>query len=143
MQRVLLVAAAALVACGGKKDAATKRPERSEHLSPTELEAMQLGRDLYMLADRAHDFQATHQRRPPKGLRDLAVDSLTPELARVLTRTDSLRITVSFRRPEQHDLTSCRVTLEALEEADLNSGTFSMRCRTARGDTTVQTNERP
>ena len=139
-----LLAAVVVAACA---KTATKAPPRSERhdeeLSLAASDAKALGRDLFVLADKAHDFQASHRKRAPKGLRDLAVDSLTPDFERSLQATDSLRLHVAFRHTDGHALSSCTISLAALEEADLNSGEFLLHCRTVAGsDTTARTTAR-
>jgi hypothetical protein len=139
----LLAAGAIGCAKTPTKEPSQRVPRADEDLSLADSDARALGRDLIVLADRAHDFAASHRGRAPKGMRDLGVDSLTPTLARAIQSTDSLRVHVAFRTLEGHALGSCVVSLSALEESDLNSGEFSLHCRTVAGvDTTVRTSAR-
>lgn len=142
MRRLPLALAACLLAACGKKEMVTTGDGKTidaARLSQADSDALQLGRDLFVLADRAHEFAASHRGRPPKGMRDLGVDSLTPEIARAIAATDSLRIRVSYRKPDAHALSTCHASLGVLEEADLGGGTFTMLCRTVAGaDTSVK-----
>lgn len=60
----------------------------------------------------------------------LGIDSLTPDMVlRLGARNDSSVARVGFRRVQGHALEWCEATTEALEEASLNAGAFTVLCR--------------
>lgn len=64
----------------------------------------------------------------------LGVDSLTPDMVlRLGARNDSSIARVAFRRPGDRALAWCEATAEALEEASLNAGAFTVLCQRTGG----------
>ena len=143
--RSLATAAALLcAACGAEADAPrSPAGPPADQVGAVDLEARRLASEVRELADRIADYAGSHRNRAPKRLRDLAVDSLTPETARTITVTDSTRVTVAFRRPAGRALLACTGGPAVLEEAQLNSGLFHLACRTPAGDTTIAAQELP
>ncbi len=132
-----LALAALLAAChrgGGKAS-----PAQSGGAPPApdaQAEATRLGGEIFELVDRAADYRASHRGRPPVSLRQLGVDSLTPETLRAIA-ADSAHFTVSvgYRRPAGRALQQCSGTDVVLEEASLNGGRFHLSCVTSAGST--------
>ncbi len=66
--------------------------------------------------------------------RQMGIDSLTPATARWLVNiAREPVITVAFRKPDTHEITSCRGDSQILEEATLNAGSFTLMCTTSSG----------
>lgn len=143
MRQVSVVALVLLLIACGDRAPETAAAARAAVPEPgaVDSEARRLAVEVRDLADRIADYAASHRSRPPKRLRDLAVDSLTPETARIITVTDSPRVVVSFRRTTDRVLLSCAGGPALLEEAQLNGGLFHLACRTPRGDTIIAAQE--
>ena len=69
--------------CGKKEE---PKPPVSEGVpvSGAPADAQQLGSEMFELIDRIADYRSSHEGRPPKSLRQLGVDSLTPNTIRRL-----------------------------------------------------------
>ncbi len=136
-----MVGAAALLlaACGGSKE--PRGADKRAAAPKSDDEAAPLAAEVRELADRLADYIGSHRNTVPAKLGDLGVDSLTPETARVLVVTDSPRIEVTWRRPGARRVLACTGGPAVLEEALLKSGEFSLRCRTAAGDTLITAHE--
>lgn len=129
------VLALVLVAGCGTKDA-TRPPEADARarLPRDERDAETLGREILELVDRAIDYRGSHRGRPAVSFRQMGVDSLTPATARHLVNlAREPVVTVSFRRPDDREITSCRGDGQILEEATLNGGRFTVMCTTRTG----------
>jgi hypothetical protein len=123
-----------VAACGG--DAAGRPAVVTDDpaLPPDRRDAEALGREVFELVDRAMDYRGSHRGRPARSLRQMGVDSLTPATARSLVSVEREPIvTVQFRKPEGHAVTSCRADSQILEEAAVNGGRFTLMCTTRTG----------
>ena len=97
-------------------------------------DADRLGRHVFQLLDQAAAYRSSHRGRLPASVAQLGVDSLTPDMVqRLRARGDSSVAQVAFRRPAAHALVWCEASVEALEEASLNAGAFSVWCERAGG----------
>jgi hypothetical protein len=130
-----------LVGCGGSdsptpgNDGATPTQGAT---ATAEDDAAVLGREIYDLVDRAMSYRSAHRGRLPANLRELGIDELTPVTSRTLTVDGSVPVvTVGFRSAAGHTLANCRATSDALEEASLSGGAFSLTCNLAAGGTTT------
>jgi hypothetical protein len=126
----------ALVAggCSGKEAARPADVERLAGLPQDQQDAEALGRELFDLVDRAIDYRGSHRGRPAASFRQMGVDSLTPSTARYLVNlAREPVVTVSFRRLDTREITSCRGDGQILEEATLNGGRFTVMCTTRSG----------
>ena len=124
-----------LTLAGCTKDAGTGRP-RAERLdlSPAQRDAEALGQAVFEMVDRAMDYRGSHRGRPAASFRQMGLDSLTPSMVRRVVNIDRLRvITVAFRRPDEHEIVSCRGDSDILEEATLQGGQFTLMCTTRSG----------
>jgi len=139
--RLSLVAAGLVVlaACSGERQpgpagaagqaAATAGPEA---------EARLLGPEIYDLVDRAMSYRSSHRGRPPRSLRELGEDELTPATRRTLSAQGREPVvTVEFRNLDQRTLKSCTGTSQVLEEASLSGGEFTVTCATTTGASTT------
>ncbi|HEX6643034.1 MAG TPA: hypothetical protein VF037_00035 [Gemmatimonadales bacterium] len=127
----LLLAALGAAGCGG--DAGDDAPPVPP-VSAAEADADRLGREVLRLLDQLAEYRGAHRGRLPATLRQLGVDSLTPEIARAFRRSgDSVVATVSFRRLDGHELEGCSGGLELLEAAVLADGRYPLTCRTTAG----------
>jgi hypothetical protein len=129
----LLLAACTAAGCGGDAgDAKAPAPP----VATAEADAGRLGREVLRLLDQLAEYRGAHRGRLPATLRQLGVDSLTPEFARSFRQSgDSAVATVSFRRPDGHELAQCSGGLDLLEAAVLADGSYPMTCLTVSGDT--------
>jgi hypothetical protein len=99
-------------------------------------DADRLGRRVFQLLDQAASYRSSHRGRLPATVAQLGIDSLTPDMVqRLRARNDSSVARVAFRRPGGHALTWCEASTEALEEASLNAGAFTLWCERAGGAT--------
>lgn len=136
------VVTAALAAGGCGAERSDSSPAAStltaEERAPADAE--QLGREIYRLLDRAADYRGAHRGQAPRSLIDLGIDSLTPDLARVIRGSGTeATVTVSFRNTAGHGYTSCSGELSMLESAVLADGRYQLRCTTPAGEeSTVQ-----
>lgn len=97
-------------------------------------DAQQLGTELFDLIDRVADYRSSHEGRPPRTLRQLGVDSLTPTTVRRLTvQGRTFQVTVAYRRKDGREVGSCSAGEDALEQAALNEGRFAVSCETRQG----------
>jgi len=119
--------------CGKKEE---PKPPVSEGVpvSGAPVDAQQLGSEMFELIDRIADYRSSHEGRPPKSLRQLGVDSLTPNtIRRLAIQGRTFRVTVVYRRPEGRAVQSCSAGEDALEQAALNEGRFAVSCDTPSG----------
>ena len=121
-----------LAACGtkdtGRPAAAQARAQRPAG------DADELGREVFELVDRAMDYRGSHMSRPAGSFRQMGIDSLTGVTVRRLENLEREPVvTVAFRKPETHQITSCRGDSQILEEASLNGGRFTLMCTAASG----------
>ncbi len=97
-------------------------------------DAQQLGTELFDLIDRVADYRSSPVGRPPRTLRQLGVDSLTPTTVRRLTvQGRTFQVTVAYRRKDGREVGSCSAGEDALEQAALNEGRFAVSCETRQG----------
>lgn len=97
-------------------------------------DAQQLGTEMFELIDRVADYRSSHEGRPPRTLRQLGVDSLTPNtIRRLAIQGRTFTVTVVYRRPEGRAVQSCSAGEDALEQAALNEGRFAVSCDTPSG----------
>jgi hypothetical protein len=123
-----------LAGCGNE---AASRPAVSQprvKLSPDLRDAEALGGEVFELVDRAVDYRGSHLGRPATTFRQMGIDSLTEVTARRLVNLEREPvITVTFRKPETREITSCRGDSQVLEEAAINGGRFTVMCTTRTG----------
>jgi hypothetical protein len=135
-RRAVLLVLAGVAACAGSSPS-SKPPSRSaalDSLPPERRDAALLGREVFRLIDRAADYKGSHRGRPPANLRQMGIESLAPLVVRrIRIVSDSSVISVAFRRPRGRTVASCEGTAQALEEATLGGGTFTVVCTTASG----------
>jgi hypothetical protein len=97
-------------------------------------DAQQLGTEMFELIDRIADYRSSHEGRPPKTLRQLGVDSLTPNtIRRLAVQGRTFTVTVVYRRPEGRTVQNCSAGEDALEQAALSEGRFAVSCDTPSG----------
>ncbi len=132
----LAIALVSLVSTGcANKDNTRPAPAVEEsQLSPEQRDAELLGREILELVDRAMDYRGSHRGRPATSLRQMGVDSLTPNTARYLVSLErEPLITVSYRKLSGREIASCRGDSHILEEASLNGGRFTVMCTNRSG----------
>ena len=130
----LLVIAGLAAACGSGEERSTAQQEPRVTLPADQSDAETLGREVLDLVDRAMDYRGSHRGRPAASLRQLGVDSLTPTTARHLLNVNREPVvTVSFRKAEGREVTSCRGDSHILEEASINAGRFTLMCTARSG----------
>jgi hypothetical protein len=131
--RFLLAIVWLVAACGGdKKGSGEQEPKVS--LPPDQADAETLGREVLELVDRAIDYRGSHRGRPATSLRQLGIDSLTPTTARHLINVSREPVvTVSFRKTDGREITSCRGDSHILEESSINAGRFTLMCTSRSG----------
>ena len=132
---LLVIAGLAAAACGSGEDRSAAQQEPRVALPADQSDAETLGREVLDLVDRAMDYRGSHRGRPASSLRQLGVDSLTPTTARHLINVNREPVvTVSFRKVEGREVTSCRGDSHILEEASINAGRFTLMCTARTGD---------
>jgi hypothetical protein len=121
-----------LAACGSKEAGGPAVAQARAHLPSGDADV--LGREIFDLVDRAVECRGSHVGRPAASFRQMGIDSLTATTAR---RLENLArepvVTVAFRKPGTHQITSCRGDSQILEEATLNGGRFTLMCTSASG----------
>jgi hypothetical protein len=121
-----------LAACGSKDAGGPAVAQARAHLPSGDADV--LGREIFELVDRAIDYRGSHMGRPAGSFRQMGIDSLTGATVR---RLENLArepvVTVAFRKPGTHQITSCRGDSQILEEAALNGGRFTLMCTSASG----------
>jgi hypothetical protein len=129
-------AAAALLlgACAGSGDAL---PAGAGVPTPADQASVDtLGRELFELLDRLADYQAARD-RPPRSLREMGLDSLTPRTVRRLARDRAgsgvVSVVVAWRRPDGRAVLACRGDRQVLEDAAMQEGRFGVVCTRADG----------
>ena len=119
-----------------RRDAVPSRASAAE-LPPeaADADATRLGREIFTLIDRAAEYRVANRGRAARSLRQLGIDSLTPEFARWV-RADGNRIVAgaAFRSPSGHAWVSCEADEGALEEAALAGGRHELVCTDATGE---------
>ncbi len=97
-------------------------------------DAQVLGSEMFELIDRVADYRSSHEGKPPRTLRQLGVDSLTPTtIRRLAVQGRTFTVTVVYRRPQGRAVRSCGAGEDALEQAALNEGRFAVACDTPSG----------
>ena len=118
----------------GKKE--TPRPPVAEGV-PTggaPADAQQLGTELFELIDRVAGYRSSHDGKPPKTLRQLGVDSLTPaSVRRLAVQGRTFTVTIAYRKSGGRAVQDCSAGEDALEQAALNDGRFAVSCNTPAG----------
>jgi hypothetical protein len=123
-----------VAACGGDEKGSREQQESSVSLPPDQADAETLGREVLELVDRAIDYRGSHRGRPATSLRQLGIDSLTPTTARHLINVNREPVvTVSFRKTDSRQITSCRGDSHILEESSINAGRFTLMCTSRSG----------
>ena len=121
-----------LAACGTKDSGRPAAAQARSHLPAGDADL--LGREIFELVDRAIDYRGSHMGRPAGSFRQMGIDSLTGTTVRRLENLEREPVvTVAFRKPGAHEVTSCRGDSQILEEASLNGGRFTLMCTTASG----------
>ena len=123
-----------VAACGGGEKRGAAEDEARVSLPPDQADAETLGREVLELVDRAIDYRGSHRGRPATSLRQLGIDSLTPTTARHLISVNREPVvTVSFRKTDDRQITSCRGDGNILEESSINAGRFTLMCTSRSG----------
>jgi hypothetical protein len=131
--RSLLAIVCLIAACGGEKGGSAAQQEPKRTIAADQADAEALGREVLELVDRAVDYRGSHRGRPATSLRQLGIDSLTPTTARHLVSVNrEPLVTVSFRKADGREITSCRGDSHILEEASLH-GRFTLMCSSRTG----------
>lgn len=92
-----------------------------------------LGQEIFDLVDQAAGYQSSHSNRPPRSLRTMGVDSLTPATARRIEIHEGTPwIVVAFRRLADHAVSRCRGSAAVLEGLALE-GAFHLECSLVNG----------
>jgi hypothetical protein len=121
-----------LAACGTKDSGRPAAAQARAHLPAGDADV--LGQEVFELVDRAIDYRGSHMGRPARSFRQMGIDSLTGATVRRLENLEREPVvTVAFRKPETHEITSCRGDSQILEEASLNGGRFTLMCTAASG----------
>jgi hypothetical protein len=126
----------ALGLAGGCSKKEPPKPPVSEGVAVNgaPVDAQQLATEMFELIDRIADYRSSHEGKPPKTLRQLGVDSLTPNtIRRLAIQGRTFTVTVLFRRSEGRTVQSCSAGEDALEQAALNEGRFAVSCETPSG----------
>jgi hypothetical protein len=93
-----------------------------------------LGKDLFNVIDQVMSYKSSHRGRLPVSLRQVGVDSLSPAtIRRYAVTAGAPAVTSVYRRVDGRQLLSCYGTSDALEEALLNTGEFTVTCAVASG----------
>jgi hypothetical protein len=130
----LLAIACLGAACGSGEAKSAAQQQPRDDLPADRSEAETLGREVLELVDRALDYRGSHRGRPAASLRQLGVDSLTSTTARHLLNVNREPVvTVSFRKTDGRQITSCRGDSHILEEAAINAGRFTVMCTAPSG----------
>jgi predicted small lipoprotein YifL len=123
-----------LAGCGNKGNNRPAPAEEETQLSPEQRDAETLGGEIFELIDRAIDYRGSHRGRPATSLRQMGVDSLTPNTARYLVSLErEPLVTVSYRKLAGREIASCRGDSHILEESSLNGGRFTVMCTSRTG----------
>lgn len=126
-----------VASCSGGETRGASRSAATSARPDPQSDADRLGREIYSLVDQAMSYRSAHRGRPPRSLRELGVDQLTPETSRTLTpRGRDPVVTVEFRNLDQHALKSCTGGGDVLEEASIR-GSFTLTCTTTTGGSTT------
>jgi hypothetical protein len=127
-----LASAFFLLGCSETRSSNAQPPLASQ-LSPEQRDAQALGREIFELIDRAVDYRGSHRGRPPTSLRQMGVDSLTPNTVRRITNFQREPVvTVTFRQTSGRELISCRGTSQIIEEASVD-GRYMLMCTAKSG----------
>jgi hypothetical protein len=115
----------------------TNRPaaiQPKSDLPADQRDAEVLGREIFELVDRAVDYRGSHKGRPATSFRQMGVDTLTSLTVRRLVNLErDPVVTVTFRKPDTREVTSCRGDSQILEESSINGGRFTLMCTTRTG----------
>lgn len=136
MRLLLVFLAVGVLACSRKSEAGERVQAPRNAADSAEVDATYLGREIYQLLDQASAYRGSHRGRSPRSLRDLGVDSLTPDIARAISSSSGgLRASASFRDPAGHQFVSCSGELRVLEDAVLGDGRYILDCTMRDGVT--------
>jgi hypothetical protein len=126
--------ACAAAGCGPGDQPRSHDTDGESELRPDQKDALELGREIFDLVDRAVSYRASHRGRPATTLRQMGLESLTAvTVRRMVNLQREPVITVAYRRPEQREIVSCRGDSNILEEASLNGGRFTLMCTARSG----------
>jgi hypothetical protein len=130
MRRAAIAAAlAALWACGKEAPRTPRTPtataaQRVDSAADVRI----LGAEVTHLLHLADDFRASHRGHAPRALHDLAIDSLTPTLARSVGGAPEFFAAATFRNPAGHAWVSCSGGFSVLEDGVLGAGRYTLTC---------------
>ena len=109
------------------------RNEETARQSLAQEDAELLAPEIFDLVDQVADYQGSHGDRPPRSLRTMGVDSLTPTTARWIEISEGASwISVTFRRLAGHAVARCRGSATVLEQLALE-GAFHLDCSLVNG----------
>ena len=129
-----LTLASVAAKCGADADARPRSSEAGEQLPPDQRDAHVLGREVFELLDRAIAYRSSHRGRPAATITQMGIESLTPAtVRRVVNVQREPVVTVAFRKNAGREIVSCRGDSQALEDASLNGGRFTLMCTTSAG----------
>lgn len=132
--RFAIAALVLVMACGGEKHGAPRRPEEASR-DPAQVDAEFLGREVADIVDRVMSFKSAHQGRLPTTLRQAGIDSLEPRFVRRLVRQGTRPlVTIAFRHTEGRHVASCQGTSAVLEDQALRDGAFDVSCTMVGGE---------
>jgi hypothetical protein len=124
----------AAAGCGPGEDARPRVKDDGSRLPPDQQDARTLGLEIFDLVDRAIAYRASHRGRPATTLRQMGIESLTPNTVRRLVNVQREPVvTVAYRRPDQREIVSCRGDSQILVEASVNGGRFTLMCSARSG----------
>jgi hypothetical protein len=129
-----LLALLLLTGCGAEGAGRSADTPSRVPLSPDLRDAETLGVEVFELVDRAVDYRGSHRGRPASTIHQMGIDSLTDLTVRRLINFEREPVvTAAFRRPETHEITSCRGDSQILEEAAVSGGHYTLMCTTRSG----------
>jgi hypothetical protein len=111
----------------------TRHSADDSNLPPDERDAHILGREIFVLVDRAIDYRGSHRGRPAATFRQMGIESLTTTtVRRVVNVQREPVVTVAFRKPAGREILSCRGDSQILEQAAMR-GRFTIMCTGSSG----------
>ena len=125
-----------LAGSGCRRDASPSPGATADAVPPqtADADATRLGREIFTLIDRAAEYRVANRGRAARSMRQLGMDSLTPELARwVGAEGNRIVAGAAFRKTAGHAWVSCEAGEDALEQAALGGGRYELLCTDAAG----------